>query len=123
MSIGAKVRRFREGKKWSQEDLAIRLDTTQTTISNIESDKNIPSSVLLNKIAKELDVDINQLLDDKFSNYNQIDQNDGVVNFGNGTINMHSPELIQNIMNNQQAISNLIESQNKLIATLLQKNE
>lgn len=123
MSIGAKVRRFREGKKMSQEDLAIRLDTTQTTISNIESDKNIPNSVLLNKIAKELDVDINQLLDDKFSNYNQIDQNDGVVNFGNGTINMHSPELIQNIMNNQQAISNLIESQNKLIATLLQKNE
>ncbi|MCC2589737.1 helix-turn-helix domain-containing protein [Chryseobacterium sp. MFBS3-17] len=62
MSIGAKVRRFREGKKWPQEDLAIRLDTTQTTISNIESDKNIPNSVLLNKIAKELDVDINQYL-------------------------------------------------------------
>src|SRR5690606_2219669 len=97
-------KKIQRRKKWSQEDLAIRLDTTQTTISNIESDKNIPNSVLLNKIAKELDVDINQLLDDKFSTYNQIDQNDGVVNLVNGTVNMHSPELIQNIMNNQQAI-------------------
>jgi transcriptional regulator with XRE-family HTH domain len=31
-------------------------------ISNIESDKNIPNSLLLNKIAQELEVNINDLL-------------------------------------------------------------
>src|SRR5690606_1968373 len=121
MSIGTQVRRFREAKNWFQEDIAIRLDTTQTTISNIESDKNIPNSFLLNRIAKELGIDMNQLFDDKFTNYNQIEKNDGVVNFGNGTINMQSPQLIENIINNQQTITQLIESQNKLIEKLLHK--
>jgi len=64
MSIGTRVRQYREAKNWSQEDLAMRLDTTQTTISNIESDKNVPNSLLLNKIAKELEVDINELLNE-----------------------------------------------------------
>ena len=59
MSIGNKVRRYRESKGWSQEDLAFRLDVTQGTISNIESDKSIPNSILLNNIAKTLEVDLN----------------------------------------------------------------
>ncbi|WP_394675129.1 helix-turn-helix domain-containing protein [uncultured Chryseobacterium sp.] len=68
MSIGTRVRQYREARNWSQEDLAMRLDTTQTTISNIESDKNIPNSLLLNKIAQELQVDINDLLNDSANN-------------------------------------------------------
>ena len=64
MSIGAKVRKYREAKGFSQEELAVRLDVAQTTISSIESDKSIPNSILLHKIAKELDVNINSLLDD-----------------------------------------------------------
>ena len=53
MSIGAKVRKYREAKGFSQEELAVRLDVAQTTISSIESDKSIPNSILLHKIAKE----------------------------------------------------------------------
>ena len=41
MSLGTKVRQYREAKSWSQDDLAFRLDVTQGTISNIESDKSI----------------------------------------------------------------------------------
>ncbi len=52
MSIGTKVKRFREAKGLSQDDLALRLDVAQSTISSIESDKNIPNSLLLNKIAR-----------------------------------------------------------------------
>lgn len=121
MSLGTQVRKFREAKNFSQEDLALLLDTTQTTISNIESDKNIPNSLLLNKLAKELEIDMNQLFDDKFNNYNQIEKNEGVVNFGNGTINMQSPELVESIVRNQEQITKLIELQNKLIENLLKK--
>ena len=121
MSIGTRVKRFREAKGISQDDLAIRLDVAQSTISSIESDKSIPNSMLLRNIAKELEIDINQLFDDKFTNYNQIEKNDGVVNFGNGTINMQSPELLENIVKNQENISKLIEAQSKLLSELLKK--
>lgn len=121
MSLGTKVRQFRESKKSSQDDLALRLDVTQSTISNIESDKSIPNSMLLSRIAKELEIDINQLFEEKFTNYNQIEKIEGGVNLVNGTVNMQSPELIQSILKNQEQISKLIESQNKLIESLLKK--
>src|SRR5574343_134960 len=119
MSIGTKVKKFREAKGFSQDVLAMRLEVAQSTISSIESDKSIPNSMLLKNIAKELDIDMNQLFDDKFMNYNQIDKNEGVVNFGNGTINMQSPELLENIIKNQENISKLIKIQNHLLEEVL----
>ena len=121
MSLGTKVKQYREAKGWSQDDLAFRLDTTQTTISNIESDKNIPNSLLLNKLAKELEINMNDLFEDKVTNINQIEKIEGAVNLGNGTINMQSPELVESILKNQEQITKLIESQNKLIENLLKK--
>ncbi|WP_082738326.1 helix-turn-helix domain-containing protein [Chryseobacterium sp. CCH4-E10] len=121
MSLGTKVKQYREAKRLSQDDLALRLDVTQSTISNIESDKSIPNSMLLSRIAKELDVDMNQLFDDKVTNVSNIEKNDGVVNTGSGTINMQSPELIESILKNQEQIAHLIDSQNKLIEKLFKK--
>ncbi len=121
MSLGTKVRQFREAKRLSQEDLALRLDVTQSTISNIESDKSVPNSLLLSRIAKELGVDINQLFEEKFTNYNQIEKIEGGVNLVNGTVNMQSPELIESILKNQEQMVKLMESQNKLIEALLKK--
>jgi len=95
MSIGSKVRKYREIKGWSQEDLAFRLDVAQTTISSIESDKSIPNSILLNKIAQELDVNINDILDETKTQINNIEKNDGVVSFDTHTINMLSEKLIE----------------------------
>ncbi|PKF74649.1 hypothetical protein CW752_08275 [Chryseobacterium sp. PMSZPI] len=124
MSIGTRVKQYREAKNWSQEDLAIRLDTTQTTISNIESDKNIPNSLLLNKIAKELEVDINDLLNDAptviYDNeFN--DQSVANVNQYNPIFNIQSPELLESIIKNQEQIAKLMEIQSKLIESLLKK--
>ncbi|MDC8099638.1 helix-turn-helix domain-containing protein [Chryseobacterium rhizosphaerae] len=128
MSIGAKVKKFRETRGISQDELALRLDVAQSTISSIESDKNIPSSLLLNKIAKELDVDINELLNEgiqvnisnnKFSDLSSA----GTINQYNPVFNMQSPEIIENILKNQQQITKLIESQNKFIETLLKKDK
>ncbi|MFN4362854.1 helix-turn-helix domain-containing protein [Chryseobacterium hispalense] len=121
MSLGTKVKQYREAKRLSQDDLALRLDVTQSTISNIESDKSIPNSMLLSRIAKELDVDMNQLFDDKVTNINQIEKFEGGVNLVHGTINMQSPELIESILKNQEQIAHLIDSQNKLIEKLLKK--
>lgn len=125
MSIGTKVKQYREAKNWSQDDLAMRLDTTQTTISNIESDKNIPNSLLLNKIAKELEVDINDLFKDSSSNImsnNEFsDHAVAAVNQYNPVFNIQSPELIESILKNQDQIIKLMEAQSKLIENLLKK--
>lgn len=88
MSIGSKVRKYREAKGFSQEDLAFRLDVAQTTISSIESDKSIPNSILLNKIAKELDVNINDILNDEIT----------IINSNNGE---HSTGYAAYIVNHQ----------------------
>lgn len=81
----------------SQEDLAFRLDVAQTTISSIESDKSIPNSILLHKIAQELDVDINEILDEGKTNINTVERNEGVINVDTniGTLNMLSEKLIE----------------------------
>lgn len=123
MSLGTKVRQYREAKRLSQDDLALRLDVTQSTISNIESDKSIPNSMLLKKIADELEVDINDLLNDSvnniMSNNDFSDHAVAAVNQYNPVFNMQSPELIESILKNQEQIAHLIESQNKLIEKLL----
>lgn len=97
MSIGSKVRKYREAKGFSQDDLAFRLDVAQTTISSIESDKSIPNSILLNKIAQELEVNINDILDDSKTNISNVEKNEGVINVDAniGTINMLSEKLIE----------------------------
>lgn len=125
MSIGTRVKQYREARNWSQEDLAVRLDTTQTTISNIESDKNIPNSLLLNKIAKELEVDINELLNDSANNImtnNEFsDHAVAAVNQYNPVFNMQSPELLESILKNQEQLAKLMEIQSKLIESFLKK--
>lgn len=125
MSLGTKVRQYREAKRLSQDDLALRLDVTQSTISNIESDKSIPNSMLLKKIADELEVDINDLLNDSvnniMSNNDFSDHAVAAVNQYNPVFNMQSPELIESILKNQEQIAYLIDSQNKLIEKLLKK--
>lgn len=74
MSIGSKVRKYREAKGWSQDELASRLNVAQTTISNIESDKNVSGSVLLNNIARELEIDLYDLFDDNKARINNIEK-------------------------------------------------
>lgn len=95
MSIGSKVRKYREAKGFSQEDLAFRLNVAQTTISSIESDKSIPNSILLNKIAQELEVNINDILEGPKTQINNIEKNEGVISFDYSTINMLSEKLIE----------------------------
>ena len=126
MSIGTRVKRFREAKGISQDDLALRLDVAQSTISSIESDKSIPNSILLNNIAKALEVDVNDILNDavqvNISNNQFSDMSSaGTVNQYNPVFNMQSPELLENILKNQESISKLIEAQNKLLAEIFKK--
>ena len=119
MSIGTKVRKYREAKNLTQTDLAVMADISQSIVSSLESDKTIPNSVMLHRIATALEVDINELLkSDSFVQYNS----DSATGIQNQTINNHFPEnMLTVLMSNQEKISELLETQNKLIDALLKK--
>ncbi len=59
--IGQNIKYFRKDKKVSQKDLATRVLTTQSNISDYENGKKLNLTVLFD-IAKELDVSIEELL-------------------------------------------------------------
>ena len=108
-------------KNLSQSDLALKAEISQSVVSSLESDKTIPNSMMLNRIAKVLEIDINELLKD-----DNIVQNNSGKAIGNihsqVTINNHFPEnLLEVFVSNQEKITNLLETQNKLIDILLKK--
>ena len=108
-------------KGLSQSDLALRAEISQSVVSSLESDKTIPNSMMLNRIAKVLDVDINELLKDDNVVQNIFDKAIGNIH-SQVTINNNFPEnLLEVLVSNQDKITNLLETQNKLIDTLLKK--
>ena len=64
MSIGGKLRKLRQNKGYSQEYMAEILEISQKTYSNMENEKATISVTTLKKLAKELDVDLLELLSD-----------------------------------------------------------
>ena len=56
MTIGTKIRKLRIQNKWSQEELAFKLNVGQTTISNFESSKTIPDFLVMQKVCELFDI-------------------------------------------------------------------
>jgi len=121
MSIGKKVIQYRKLKNLSQSELAEMAESTQSTISSLESDSSIPGADLLYRIAEALDVDINELLSNDSIVQNNSDKAIGNIH-SQVTINNHFPDsMIEILLSNQEKITNLIETQNKLLESLLGK--
>ncbi len=58
MDLGYKLKKIREGKKLSQQELADYLGVSQKTYSNYESCRSMPSLKQLCKISKILDLNL-----------------------------------------------------------------
>ncbi|MCU6709986.1 helix-turn-helix transcriptional regulator [Paenibacillus sp. J5C_2022] len=52
---------LRATKKWSQQEVADRLNVSRQTIASIEANRYNPSLILAFKIARLFEVDINQV--------------------------------------------------------------
>ena len=121
MSIGGKVKKYREFKGLSQRVLADKVEVSQSVISSLESDKSIPNAVMLIRIAKELEVDINELLADEKIVQNNSDKAIGNIH-SQVTINNHFPDnVLEILLSNQEKITNLLETQNKLMESIMKK--
>lgn len=61
MSIGGEIKRKRNEKKLTQDELADKIGISRNYISDLENDRYIPSVRTLSKIANVLQMDLNFL--------------------------------------------------------------
>jgi transcriptional regulator with XRE-family HTH domain len=64
MTTGTKIRRIREQKRWSQEELAYHVGVSQVTIGNWEQGKSIKHEYL-QALAQALEVTVGFLLEEE----------------------------------------------------------
>lgn len=62
MSFGNILKKIRQDKNLTQEDLAKKLNISRSNIANYENDKNMPSVDILEKLSKIFDCSIDYLL-------------------------------------------------------------
>ncbi len=67
MTIGKRITKFRKEQKLSQEKLSEKLSITRQTLSNYENDITIPDIETANKIAKILNISLDELLGNDLS--------------------------------------------------------
>ena len=63
MEFGAKLRMLRNGQKWTQQQLAVRLGVAKSVVSYYESGDRFPSYDVLVRIARTFHVTTDYLLD------------------------------------------------------------
>ena len=61
-AIGNNIRKFRNERKISQQELADVTNIAKSTVQRIESGKLNPTIVMLNKISISLDIDLIELI-------------------------------------------------------------
>lgn len=119
-SIGFKIKKLREQKDVSQEQLAYDLDISQSNLSRIENGTvEKVDFMLMQRVCDFFDTDANYFMEEG-TIINDIENNNGVVlNNNNGVFNNFPEDLLKNVMTNQEQITQLIETQNRLIESLL----
>lgn len=72
-NVGKRIAELRINKNYTQEQLAEKIDSVASYISNIERSNKCPSLPLLRKIVKELDTSYDYLLIDDFKMDKQLE--------------------------------------------------
>jgi transcriptional regulator with XRE-family HTH domain len=93
-SIGTKIRKLREERLMSQNELAIQLGISQSKLHNVESGFSQKIDFLLmDKISKFFDKDLSYFIEDKIIN-NHVKENKGQISCDNVTINNNYPDVL-----------------------------
>jgi transcriptional regulator with XRE-family HTH domain len=110
MSVGTKIRRLRLQNKWSQEELAHKLDVAQTSISNFESNKTIPDFLVMGKVCEVFDVSFDYFLEkDKEKYIFKKNENNNIVVGKIEVLNNTMPEgVLENMLKRIEQLENKI---------------
>ena len=83
MSFGNNLKKIRQEKNMTQEELAKRINTSRSNIANYENDKNMPSIDILNKLSEILNCTTDYLLGkSNIRSTNELDLEKELLNIG-----------------------------------------
>jgi transcriptional regulator with XRE-family HTH domain len=118
MHAGHKIKRLREDKYLSQNELAMQLGISQTKLHNIESGHSQKIDFLLmDKVCKIFDKDFDYFVNDKVVT-NNVKENKGQISCENFTVNHNYPELLLEELKKLIAVK---DEQITLLKNLLEK--
>ncbi|MDR2064361.1 MAG: helix-turn-helix domain-containing protein [Prevotellaceae bacterium] len=126
-SLGTKLLNLRRQHRLSQTEIADILDVSQNAYNKWEADRCKPSADNLLKLSQHYKIDLLELLDDNekisLSN-NEIKGENNIIANTIPTINIQpsNTEIMERVLQTQEQISKLLESQFRLIEELLKKN-
>ncbi len=124
-NLGFKIKKLRESKNISQENLAVQLDISQSYLSKIENGAiEKVDFFFMQKVCDYFQVTPQYFFDDYIiqNNFNN-SYNSAVGNiYSTVTINNNIDEnLFKNLIYNHEQITNLVKVQNELIEKLFTK--
>lgn len=74
MTLGDKIRELRKERRWSQAEVAARVDVHVTHVNRLEKNRYSPSLELLKKLAKLFEVTTDYLLYESMENADSLNQ-------------------------------------------------
>ena len=114
MSVGTKIRRLRLQNKWSQEELAHKLNVAQTSVSNFESNKTIPDFLVMQKVFEVFEVGFEYFVENENEKYVfKKNQNNNIVVGKIEVLNNNMPEgILENMLKRLELLEKILQ-QNK----------
>lgn len=108
MSIGTKIRKLRLQNKWSQEELAHKLNVAQTSVSNFEANKTIPDFVVMQKVCEVFEVGFEYFVEDN-QTINNVDKAENCnIGCSTGIINAMPEGILENMLKRIEVIEKLL---------------
>lgn len=112
MSVGTKIRRLRLQNKWSQEELAHKLNVAQTSVSNFESNKTIPDFLVMQKVCEVFEVDFEYFIEENSTNNNVEKAKNCNIGCNTGIINTMPEGILENMLKRLELLEKILQ-QNK----------
>ena len=112
MSVGTKIRRLRLQNKWSQEELAHKLNVAQTSVSNFESNKTIPDFLVMQKVCEVFEVGFEYFIEENSTNNNVEKAKNCNIGCNTGIINTMPEGILENMLKRLELLEKLLQ-QNK----------
>lgn len=102
MILGIKIRKLRIQNRWSQEELAYKLNVGQTTVSNFESSKTIPDFLVMQKLCEVFEIGFDYF----------IKNNENILIGKIGVFNNNLPEgVLENILKRIELLEKSLPSE------------
>ena len=100
--------------KWSQEELAHKLNVAQTSVSNFESSKTIPDFLVMQKVCEVFEVGFEYFVENENEKYIfKKNQNNNIVVGKIEVLNNNMPEgILENMLKRLELLEKILQ-QNK----------